>query len=88
MKGLQPCRRGAAPDCVEIMECRCQEAADEVTGPAAALTLAASTSPDVIIADLGLQDIGLAAVALLAGLTVAFAATDVTRRRSPPSRHR
>jgi hypothetical protein len=42
----------------------------------------------VIIVDLGLQDIGLAAVALLAGLTVAFAATDVTRRRSPPSRHR
>jgi hypothetical protein len=33
MKGFQPSRRGTAPDCVEIMECGCQEAADRVTGP-------------------------------------------------------
>jgi hypothetical protein len=33
MKGFQPSRRGAASDCVEIMECGCQEAADRVTGP-------------------------------------------------------
>ena len=56
--------------------------------PAEALTLAASTSPDLVIVDLGLPDAGLAAVALLAGLTTAFAATDVTHRLSPPSRHR
>ena len=56
--------------------------------PAEALTLAASTSPDLVIVDLGLPDAGLAAVAPLAGLTTAFAATDVTHRLSPPSRHR
>jgi DNA-binding NarL/FixJ family response regulator len=56
--------------------------------PAAALTLAASTSPNVVIVDLGLPDVSLATVALLAGLTAAFAATDVTGRLSPPSRHR
>jgi hypothetical protein len=33
MKGFQPGRRGAAPDCAEIMEGGCQEAADRVTGP-------------------------------------------------------
>jgi uncharacterized membrane protein YfcA len=88
MKGFQPSRRGAAPDCVEIMECGCQEAADRVTGPAAALTLAASTSPGLVVAGLGLPDAGLAAVALPAGLTAAFAAADVTHRLSPPSRHR
>ena len=88
MKGFQPSGRGAAPDCVEIMECGCQEAADRVTGPAAALTLAASTSPDPVIGDLGLPDAGLATVALPAGLTSAFAATDVTHRLSAPSRHR
>ena len=56
--------------------------------PAAALTLAASTPPGLVIADPGLPDTGLAAVALPAGLTAAFAATDLTHRRSPPSRHR
>jgi hypothetical protein len=66
MKGFQPCRRGAAPDCVEIMECGRQEAADRVTGSAAALTLAASTSPRLVVADRGLPDAGLAAVAELA----------------------
>jgi hypothetical protein len=53
MKGFQPSRCGTAPDSVEIMECGCQEAADRVTGPAAALTLAASTSPGLVIVDLG-----------------------------------
>jgi hypothetical protein len=52
---------------MEIMECCCQEAADRVTGPAAALTLAASTSPGLVIAGLGQPDAGLAAVALPAG---------------------
>jgi len=33
MKGFQPSCRGTAPDSVEIMECGCQEAADQVTGP-------------------------------------------------------
>jgi hypothetical protein len=42
----------------------------------------------VVIVDLGLPDVGLAAVACLLLLTAAFAATDVTRRLSPPSRHR
>jgi hypothetical protein len=56
--------------------------------PAEALTLAASASPGLVIAGLGLPDAGLAAVALLAGLTAAFAATGVTHRLSPPSRHR
>ena len=48
--------------------------------PAEALTLAASTSPDLVIVDLGLPDAGLAAVALLAGLTAAFARD---RRHAP-----
>jgi hypothetical protein len=56
--------------------------------PAEALTLAASTSPGLVIAGPGLPDAGLAAAVLLAGLTAAFAATDVTPRLSPPSRHR
>jgi len=67
MKGFQPSRRGAARDCVEIMECGCQEAADRATGPAAALTLAASTSPGLVIVNLGPPDAGLAAVACLLG---------------------
>jgi hypothetical protein len=54
MKGFQPSRRGAAPDCSR------------------------STPPGLVIADLGLPDAGLAAVALPAGLTAAFAAADVT----------
>jgi hypothetical protein len=56
--------------------------------PAEALTLAASTSPGLVIADLGPPDAGPAAVALPAGLTAAFAATGVTHRLSPPRRHR
>jgi len=56
--------------------------------PAEALTLAASASPDLVIVGLGRPDAGLAAAALLAGLTAAFAATDVTHRLSSPSRHR
>ena len=55
--------------------------------PVAAFTLAARASPGVVIAGLGLPEAGLAAVALLAGLTAAFAATDVTRRLSPPGHH-
>jgi hypothetical protein len=64
---------------VEIMERGCQEAADRVTGPAAALTLAASTSPGLVIADPGLPDADPAA---------AFTAADLTHRLSPPRRHR
>lgn len=56
--------------------------------PAAALTIAASPSPGLVIVDPGLSDPGLAAVALPAELTAAFAAADVTHRLSPPSRHR
>jgi hypothetical protein len=51
-------------------------------------TLAARASPGAVITGPGLPDVGVAAVALLAGLTAAFAATGVTRRLSPPSRHR
>ncbi|HEX7266315.1 MAG TPA: hypothetical protein VF256_02705 [Streptosporangiaceae bacterium] len=64
---------------MEIMECGCQEAADRLTGPAAALTLAASASPGLVIAGPGLPDADPAA---------AFAAADVTHRLSPPRRHR
>jgi hypothetical protein len=56
--------------------------------PAEALTLAASTSPGLVIVDPGLRATGLAAVALPAALTAAAAATDVTHQLSPPSRHR
>ena len=38
------------------MECGCKEAADRVTGPAAALTLATSTSPGLVIAGPGLPE--------------------------------
>jgi len=47
--------------------------------PAAARSLATCASPGVVIAGLGLPDVGVAAVALLAWLTAAFAAAGVTR---------
>jgi hypothetical protein len=33
MKGFQPCRRGAAPDCLGDHGVRLPESADRVTGP-------------------------------------------------------
>jgi len=84
MKGFQPSRRGAASDCVEIVDCGCQEAADRVTGRCSA-HLSRLTSPGLVIVDLSLPDVGLAAVALRAELTAAFAATDVTHRLLHPA---
>ena len=87
MKGFQPSRRGAASDCVEIMECGCQEAPIGWLARRSA-HLSRLTSPGLVIVDLSLPDAGLAAVALRAELTAAFAVTDVTHRLSPLSRHR
>jgi hypothetical protein len=88
MKGFQPSRRDTPPDCLGDHGVRLPGSGRSGDWPARSAHPSRLTSPGLIIAELSLPDAGLAAVALPAALTAAFAAADVTHRLSPPSRHR